>query len=107
MFSAVPHFLIDTALESVTEIAFRGSMALYLAWSYREAACILQTFKQWGNKPPDIIQSRLDSPQSKERCIDALTTVPLVNKVDGVVLMKEFGTVRKLILVSEQNVVIE
>lgn len=89
----------DIPLQEVTQLAFQNSMSLFLAWSYAEAGRILQLFKQWGDKPPDIIQSRLEQSTSKDRFADVLTAIPSINKVDSATLMREFGTMKKLMIV--------
>lgn len=95
----------DVPLENVTHLAFQGSMSLFLAWSLAEAGRIIEILKQWGDKPPDVIQGRLDL-NMKDRCSEVLTTIPSINKVDSVTLIREFGTMKKLMMVINYHLLI-
>ena len=66
-------------LKQLTKICFLAEMTLMLAWSQEEAGRIIEVYKMYENKPPDMIMEKQDSnPYSKvcygERCTSGSET---------------------------------
>lgn len=89
----------EQPLEAVTLTAFRSGLSLVLAWTPSEAAHHLEAFKHLIDKPPDSIQGRFPE-NAMERLNSVLTTIPTINSVDSTMLMRQFGTLRRLFQVK-------
>ncbi|XP_063986944.1 DNA excision repair protein ERCC-1 [Diachasmimorpha longicaudata] len=83
-------------LKNLTRICILADLTLMLAWSTEEAARIIETYKSFENKPPDMIMERVDS-DPQQRIMNALTTVRSVNKTDALTLMRTFGSLEALL----------
>ena len=77
-------------------IAILSEMTLMLAWSAEEAASILETYKLFEHKPPDLIMERSGC-EPHEKIIEALTSVKSVNRTDAVTLLGTFKTLGSII----------
>lgn len=56
------------ALKHLTRICILANLTLVLAWSAEEAGRILETYKIFEHKPPDLIMERKESdPHAKVR----------------------------------------
>ena len=54
------------SLKELTKICLLTDLTLMPAWSFEEAGQILETYKSYEFKPPDMIMEKLDSdPYSK------------------------------------------
>ena len=61
-----------------------------VAWTCAEAGYYLSTYKQFENKPPDLIKERVD--KSYDAMLrTALTSISKVNKTDVETLRTTFG----------------
>ena len=89
-------------LKQLMRIAILAELTLMLAWSQEEAGKILETYKQFENKPPDMIMEKGNS-DSYSKLVDALTSVKSVNKTDAVTLISTFGTLEKIIGASSDE----
>ena len=90
------------ALSQLMRIAILSEMTLMLAWNIEEAAAILETYKLFENKPPDMIMEKSGSEQH-EKVIEALTSVKSVNRTDAVTLLGTFKTLSKIISASPDD----
>ena len=73
-----------------------------LAWSAEEAASILETYKLFEHKPPDMIMERAGV-ESHDKIIEALTSVKSVNRTDAVTLLGTFKTLSDIIRASPED----
>ena len=73
-------------LKQLMRICILAELTLMLAWSPEEAGKILEIYKMFENKPPDLIMEK-SNPDPHSKMVDALTTVKSVNKTDAVTLM--------------------
>ncbi|OXU28270.1 hypothetical protein TSAR_010961 [Trichomalopsis sarcophagae] len=89
---AEPHH----SLKHLTRICILADLTLMLAWSAEEAGKIIETYKAYENKPPDMIMERSDT-APHQKLINALTTVRSVNKTDAMTLLSTFGTFKDII----------
>ena len=80
------------ALRQLMRIAILCEFTLMLAWSHQEAGQILETYKLFEGKPPDMIMEK-SNPDPHSRLVDSLTTVKSVNKTDAATLLNVFGTI--------------
>ena len=83
-------------------IAILSELTLMLAWNVEEAASILETYKLFENKPPDLIMERSGG-ETHEKVIEALTSVKSVNKTDAVTLLGTFGTLAAIIRATPED----
>ncbi|XP_015116501.1 DNA excision repair protein ERCC-1 [Diachasma alloeum] len=83
-------------LKNLTRICILADLTLMLAWSAEDAARIIETYKSYENKPPDMIMERPDS-DPHQRIMNALTTIRSVNKTDAMILMRTFGSFEALL----------
>ena len=79
-----------------------SELTLMLAWNVEEAASILETYKLFENKPPDLIMERSGG-ETHEKVIEALTSVKSVNKTDAVTLLGTFGTLAAIIRATPED----
>jgi len=89
-------------LSQLMRIAILSEMTLMLAWSHEEAAGILETYKTFENKPPDMIMEKSGT-ETHEKIIEALTSVKSVNKTDAVTLLGTFKTLREIVRASPED----
>merc|ERR1712126_84788 len=89
-------------LQDLTKICLLCDLTLMLAWSNEDAGKILETYKMFENKPPDLIKEKQeDNPLSK--VVDALTTVRSINRTDAMTLLSNFGSLTKLLDASIED----
>ncbi|XP_057331636.1 DNA excision repair protein ERCC-1 [Microplitis mediator] len=84
------------ALKHLTRICILADLTLMLAWSYEDAGRIIETYKIFEYKPPEMIMERGDT-NPQQKLISALTTVRSVNKTDAMTLLRNFGTVADIL----------
>lgn len=90
------------ALKTLTRICLLANLTLMLAWSHEEAGKIIETYKLYENKPPDMIMERSEQDPHQRLCV-ALTNIKPVNKTDAMTLLQNFGTLENLINCSEER----
>lgn len=83
----------QSALHTLTKLAFAEKWSLVCAWSRQEVARYIETFKLYEHKPADLIQGRTDDDYTS-KLIGCLTAVRLVNKTDVSTLASTFGTLK-------------
>ncbi|PSN50432.1 DNA excision repair protein ERCC-1 [Blattella germanica] len=84
------------ALKNLTRISLLTDVTLMLAWSPEEAGRIIETYKIFEHKPPDMImESQKCGPYLK--LVNALTSVRSVNKTDATSLLRTFGSFEKIV----------
>ncbi|KAK9499092.1 hypothetical protein O3M35_003603 [Rhynocoris fuscipes] len=84
------------ALKHLTRICLLTDLTLMLAWSPEEAGKIIETYKVFEHKPPDLIMEKTES-DSHNKLISALTSIRSINKTDAATLLTNFGTLEKII----------
>ncbi|XP_015524524.2 DNA excision repair protein ERCC-1 isoform X1 [Neodiprion pinetum] len=94
---AEPHH----SLKHLTRICILADLTLMLAWNAEDAGKIIETYKIYENKPPDMIMER-GNVSSHEKLINALTSVRSVNKTDAMTLLSTFGSVEKVVKASSE-----
>uniref|UniRef100_A0A336M8L9 DNA excision repair protein ERCC-1 n=1 Tax=Culicoides sonorensis TaxID=179676 RepID=A0A336M8L9_CULSO len=92
----------QNALKTLTRICLLANLTLMLAWSFEEAGKIVETYKLYENKPPDMIKEKIEEDPHTRLCA-ALTNIKPVNKTDAVTLLQNFGTLANLINCSEEK----
>ncbi|XP_055913726.1 DNA excision repair protein ERCC-1 [Eupeodes corollae] len=90
------------ALKSLTRISLLADLTLMLAWNADEAGRIIETYKLFENKPPDMIMERVES-DPHMKLVTALTNIKPVNKTDAVSLLQNFGNLENIINASEDR----
>ena len=89
-------------LKQLMRLAILSELTLMLAWSHEEAAKIIETYKTFEHKPPDMIMEK-GGTEPHEKMIEALTSVKSVNKTDAVTLLGTFRTLEALIRASPED----
>ena len=90
------------ALKQLMRICILSELTLMLAWSQEEAGKILETYKAYENKPPDMIMEK-SNPDPHAKLVDALTTVKSVNKTDAITLISVFGSLENIAKASIED----
>jgi len=84
------------ALNKLMRICILGELTLMLAWNNQDAGKILETYKLYENKPPDMIMEKAGT-QVHEKIMEALTTVKSVSKTDATTLLGVFGSLENIL----------
>lgn len=71
-----------------------------LAWNPEEAGRIIETYKLFEHRSPDLIMEKPES-DSYQKVVNALTSIKSVNKTDAATLLTNFGTLGNLIQATE------
>eukprot|EP00088_Acartia_fossae_P014342 TRINITY_DN1766_c0_g1_i4.p1 TRINITY_DN1766_c0_g1~~TRINITY_DN1766_c0_g1_i4.p1 ORF type:complete len:234 (-),score=46.58 TRINITY_DN1766_c0_g1_i4:58-759(-) len=87
------------ALNKLMRICILSELTLMLAWNNLEAGKILETYKLYENKPPDMIMEKAGT-HVHEKIIEALTTVKSVSKTDATTLLGVFGSLENILEAS-------
>ncbi|KAM8712032.1 hypothetical protein ACLKA7_012538 [Drosophila subpalustris] len=90
------------ALKSLTRISLLADLTMMLAWNAEEAGKIIETYKQFEKRPPDLIMERVES-NPHQKLVAALTNIKPINKTDAVTLLQIFGNLENLINASEER----
>uniref|UniRef100_A0A8D8Q1V0 DNA excision repair protein ERCC-1 n=1 Tax=Cacopsylla melanoneura TaxID=428564 RepID=A0A8D8Q1V0_9HEMI len=90
------------SLKYLTRVCLLCDLTLMLAWSPEEAGQMIETYKVFENKPPDMIMEKQDTdPHAK--LVSTLTTVRSVNKTDATTLLSTFGSLEAIIKASKDS----
>ncbi|XP_071537187.1 DNA excision repair protein ERCC-1-like [Panulirus ornatus] len=89
-------------LKQLTKISVMADMTLMLAWSQEEAGRIIEVYKMFEHKPPDLIMEKQDT-NPYSMLIDALTSVKSINRTDAMTLLSNFGSLEKIVEASEEE----
>jgi len=84
------------ALRQLMRIAILAELTIMLAWSPEEAGRIIETYKQFEDKPPDMIMEK-SNPDPHSKLVDALTSIKSINKTDAGTLITVFGTLEGIV----------
>jgi len=90
------------ALKQLTKMCLVADLTLMLAWSCEEAGKLIETYKIFENKPPDLIMEKAEG-DDYSRVVNALTTVRAVNKTDAALLLSTFGTLENICKASQTS----
>lgn len=89
-------------LKQLTKICVMADMTLMLAWSNEEAGRIIEVYKMFEHKPPDLIMEKQDgNPYSM--LIDALTSIRSINRTDAMTLLSNFGSLEKILAATQEE----
>uniref|UniRef100_A0A1B6EQ02 DNA excision repair protein ERCC-1 n=1 Tax=Cuerna arida TaxID=1464854 RepID=A0A1B6EQ02_9HEMI len=91
-----------TPLKHLTRVCLLADLTLMLAWSPEEAGRIIETYKIFEHKPPDLIMERQES-DPHVKLVNALTCIRSVNKTDATTLLSTFGSLGKIINASQDS----
>jgi len=83
-------------LRSLTHIALLAELTVMPTNSAEESGRILENYKLYENKPPEMIKEQNDT-ELMQQVISALTTIRSVNKTDAMTLLKVFGSLNHLL----------
>ena len=89
-------------LKQLMRISILAELTLMLAWSQEEAGKILETYKAFEKKPPDMIMEKAN-PDSHSKLVEALTSIRSVNKTDAATLLGAFGNLESIVEASIED----
>lgn len=90
------------SLKYLTRVCLICDLTLMLAWSPEEAGQMIETYKVFENKPPDMIMEKQDvDPHTK--LVSALTSVRSVNKTDATTLLSTFGSLEAVVKATKDS----
>ncbi|KAA0195158.1 hypothetical protein HAZT_HAZT011956 [Hyalella azteca] len=78
-------------LQQLSRVSVMADLTLMLAWSAEEAARVLEVYKMFEHKPPDLIMERQHT-STTLRLIEALTSVHRISRPDAMTLLSNFGS---------------
>ncbi|KDR11226.1 hypothetical protein L798_14396, partial [Zootermopsis nevadensis] len=90
------------ALKNLTRISILTDVTLMLAWSAEEAGRIIETYKIFENKPPDMIMEKQES-SPYQKLMSALTTIRSINRTDATTLLTTFGSLEKILRATPET----
>ncbi|KAI0733221.1 DNA repair protein rad10 [Fomitopsis betulina] len=89
-------------IRELTKICLINNVTIMVAWNPEEAGYYLSTYKQYENKPPDLIKERVD--KSYDAMLrTALTSISKVNKTDVETLRTTFGSFAEIAQASSEQ----
>lgn len=90
------------SLKYLTRVCLICDLTLMLAWSPEEAGQMIETYKVFENKPPDMIMEKQDmDPHAK--LVSALTSVRSINKTDAMTLLTTFGSLEAIVKATKDS----
>ncbi|CAL4145630.1 unnamed protein product, partial [Meganyctiphanes norvegica] len=89
-------------LKQLSKICILADMTLMLSWSADEAGRIIEVYKMFEHKPPDLIMEKQES-NPYSMLIDALTSIKSVNRTDAMTLLSNFGSLEKIIGATQEE----
>ncbi|XP_045597820.1 DNA excision repair protein ERCC-1 isoform X2 [Procambarus clarkii] len=89
-------------LKQLTKICVMADMTLMLAWNQEEAGRIIEVYKIFEHKPPDLIMEKQDA-NPYSMLIDSLTSIKSINRTDAMTLLSNFGSLEKIVQASEDE----
>nr|CAG4646515.1 EOG090X0BTB [Macrothrix elegans] len=91
-------------IKELTKICLLADLTLLLAWSAQEAGKIIETYKVFEHKPPDLIMEKPDASNGAlSKIADALTSIKSINRTDATTLLSNFKTLEKIFQASEED----
>ncbi|XP_050425345.1 DNA excision repair protein ERCC-1 isoform X2 [Adelges cooleyi] len=93
------------ALKQLTRMCLAADLTLMLAWSPEEAGKLIETYKIFESKPPDLIMEKPEG-DNYSRVANALTTIRAVNKTDANLLLSTFGSLENICKSSLQSLLL-
>ena len=91
------------AIRELTKTCITNNFVMMLAWSQEEAGRYLETYKAFEHKPPDLIMERVENDYFA-KLTHCLTQVRSVNKTDVVTLVSTFGSLKRIMAASEEDI---
>lgn len=95
---AEPHH----SLKHLTRICILADLTLMLAWNAEDAGRIIETYKIYEKKPPDMIMEKNET-GVQQRLINSLTSIRSVNKTDAMTLLTNFGSISEIVKTSDKT----
>ncbi|XP_053645204.1 DNA excision repair protein ERCC-1 [Cherax quadricarinatus] len=89
-------------LKQLTKICVMADMTLMLAWDQEEAGRIIEVYKMFEHKPPDLIMEKQES-NPYSMLIDSLTSIKSINRTDAMTLLSTFGSLEKIVQATEDE----
>merc|ERR1740128_1436619 len=89
-------------IKDLTKICLLADLTLLLAWSDNEAGKIIETYKVFEHKPPDLIMEKQEK-GSFTQISDALTSIKSINRTDALTLMSNFETLQRVFEATEEE----
>ncbi|KAL1139692.1 hypothetical protein AAG570_006670 [Ranatra chinensis] len=91
------------SIKHLTRVCLLADLTLMLAWSPEEAGKIIETYKIFEHKPPDLIMEKSES-DPHLKLVSALTMIRSVNKTDASTLLNNFHSLENILKCSEYTI---
>lgn len=85
----------QVSLKQLTRMCLVADLTLMLAWSSEEAGKLIETYKIYENKPPDLLMTKVEK-DDYSKVVNALTSIRAVNKTDAAMLLSTFGSLENI-----------
>nr|CAG4651263.1 EOG090X0BTB [Simocephalus serrulatus] len=90
-------------IKELTKICLLADLTLLLAWNTQEAGKIIETYKVFEHKPPDLIMEKQEDNSTLTGIADALSSIKSVNRTDAMTLLSNFQTIQKIHEATEED----
>lgn len=90
-------------LQQLSRVSVLADLTLMLAWSAEEAARIIEVYKMFEHKPPDLIMERQHT-STTHRLVDALSSISRISRPDAMTLLSNFGSLDGIVKASVQEI---
>lgn len=92
-------------LKQLTKICVMADMTMMLAWNPEEAGRIIEVYKMFEHKPPDLIMEKQET-NPYAVLIDTLTAVKSINRTDAMTLLSTFGSLEKIVGATQDELLL-
>lgn len=89
-------------LKYLTRVCLLANLTLMLARSPEDAGRIIETYKIYEHKPPDLIMEKTET-SIRQKLISALTSVRSINRTDASTLLNNFGSLKRIMSASKDT----
>ncbi|RWS29801.1 DNA excision repair protein ERCC-1-like protein [Leptotrombidium deliense] len=99
----------NVPLKELSKVAVLSDCILMCAWSYEEAARIIETYKTFEHKSPQLIMeiqsANANGTEGNYKCaIEALSSIKSINKTDAITLISTFESLEDIIKSPPENI---
>ncbi|XP_046642475.1 DNA excision repair protein ERCC-1-like isoform X1 [Daphnia pulicaria] len=92
-----------TPIKELTKMCLLADLTLLLSWNAQEAGKIIETYKVFEHKPPDLIMGKQENNSTLSGIADALSSIKSVNRTNAMTLLSNFQTLQKIYEATEED----
>nr|CAG4649619.1 EOG090X0BTB [Scapholeberis mucronata] len=90
-------------IKELTKICLLADLTLLLAWNAQEAGKVIETYKVFEYKPPDLIMEKQENSNAFTEISDAFTSIKSINRTDVMTLLSNFKNIENIYGASEED----